>query len=737
MDLTQSHYSNRHWVPISEAAPSCDMCTQDLGVTRVGSIYSISQGHKPERTHARSIPNWRFQVMTYNVLSDQYAEKYAQWLYKDVPSETLTWKYRMPLLVQEILHWAPDVICLQFFLYLLMTYSFCIQEVSHFEDFEDGLKTAGYEGVYVGRPGGRRRDGCATFWKASRLSFLETHSINFKEQDLDENVALLVHLKPVIAAEAHKEPGSSPECRLIVSNTHICFNPSRGEVKLGQVRTLMTEVNRHLSMHAGAVAVVCGDFNMVPKCPIYEYIIQGQVDLRGKSKKTLSGQVKGHGHHTYFQHKEMVSGLQNNSCTVGGGVQLWSHLPCFSTAKSGAQTINSECPAASNPNQFPSHSASAASSSLDSGVEKEDVPTEPSPGIAVTVSVPIEAPTTILLTRNLSIKTGGHHDSAATHHDSAASQSASLDRSDSKSWCFRYLKHALGPEAAAEVHRRLEYPKPEDFNTRTASQVGAPVLTMCEDDCGSAGTRTVGTHSNSRQSSVRHPRPSMSAVIEEGEEPGCQAHGVDLNSDDVSLLNVARGVAEEIAISVGPGQRQEPNMHLQPGQDSICCGDIHSNYHIQQQLQQQNSLAGEPTPYRQRHSSNGCAGIDTDPILAVNPLHLNSSYNDVLGEEPLFSSLHSEFIGTCDYIWYSPHCSGEPLMESEQKTSCTSFLSHETQAVSTILSAMTHLRPVAVLSPPLIELLPYGLPAMSWGSDHVCLVSEFELFHGQEHHEER
>lgn len=32
------------------------------------------------------------------------------------------------------------------------------------------------------------------------------------------------------------------DSRLIVANTHVCFNPSKGEVKLGQVRTLLAKV---------------------------------------------------------------------------------------------------------------------------------------------------------------------------------------------------------------------------------------------------------------------------------------------------------------------------------------------------------------------------------------------------------------------------------------------------------------------------------------------------------------
>lgn len=38
------------------------------------------------------------------------------------------------------------------------------------------------------------------------------------------------------------------------------------------------------------------------------------------------------------------------------------------------------------------------------------------------------------------------------------------------------------------------------------------------------------------------------------------------------------------------------------------------------------------------------------------------------------------------------------------------------------------LRPVAVLAPPSLAALPRGLPAPSWGSDHICLLAEFQIY---------
>ncbi len=109
-------------------------------------------------------------------------------LYRDVPARAMGWPHRQALIVAELLHHAPDVACLQ--------------EVEHFAALQAALEPHGcawlafsrslcaqppgrasraaalvlrmwltrrYEGVWVGR-GGRRRDGCATFWRRGRCA---------------------------------------------------------------------------------------------------------------------------------------------------------------------------------------------------------------------------------------------------------------------------------------------------------------------------------------------------------------------------------------------------------------------------------------------------------------------------------------------------------------------------------------------------------------------------------------
>ncbi|PNG99716.1 Carbon catabolite repressor protein 4 6 [Tetrabaena socialis] len=119
--------------------------------------------------------------MCYNILADAYAHHFAAKLYRDVPRGCLDWSARRSLLIAEIKHWAPDVVCLQ--------------EVQHYHELESEMREAGYEGRFVRRTG-RRRDGCATFWRADRLRACSMQRIEFGPLGLDDNIAILMSLAP-------------------------------------------------------------------------------------------------------------------------------------------------------------------------------------------------------------------------------------------------------------------------------------------------------------------------------------------------------------------------------------------------------------------------------------------------------------------------------------------------------------------------------------------------------------
>ncbi|GFH11977.1 endo/exonuclease/phosphatase domain-containing protein, partial [Haematococcus lacustris] len=152
-----------------------------------------------------------------------------------------------------------------------------------------------YQGAYLPR-GGWRRDGCATFWRREKLQY-----------DLEDNVALLLRLamrssggdpaadpdldhtstpaQPPQLPQLDQPPLQPPQ--LVVANTHVCFDPDKGHVKLGQARTLFTAAHELGQPHS-CLVVVAGDFNTCPASPLYHFMEQGSLDLMTTQLTALS-----------------------------------------------------------------------------------------------------------------------------------------------------------------------------------------------------------------------------------------------------------------------------------------------------------------------------------------------------------------------------------------------------------------------------------------------------------------
>lgn len=104
-----------------------------------------------------------------------------------------------------------------------------------------------------------------------------------RDHDLNDNAAQVSVLRHVHSGSggADTAPGLPPD--IVLGNIHVLFNMKRGDVKLGQVRTLMAAVHdAAVSRHAGlqqnrgegdetrpCVAFVTGDWNATPDSPLY------------------------------------------------------------------------------------------------------------------------------------------------------------------------------------------------------------------------------------------------------------------------------------------------------------------------------------------------------------------------------------------------------------------------------------------------------------------------------------
>lgn len=93
-----------------------------------------------------------------------------------------------------------------------------------------------------------------------------------------------------------------------------------------------------------------------------------------------------------------------------------------------------------------------------------------------------------------------------------------------------------------------------------------------------------------------------------------------------------------------------------------------------------------------RMTDDNVEELKSNVNTAKHPLKLQSAYHSVTGSEPLYTTVHDKYVGTVDYIFYTP----------------------------------SRLKPLHVLLPPPLSTLRDGLPSTEWPSDHVCLVAEFE-----------
>ncbi|GIM12728.1 hypothetical protein Vretimale_15903, partial [Volvox reticuliferus] len=190
-------------------APYCyyqESYFQSSGSTRA----SVSQP-APTRDWSVSDPlqqgtSFTFRFMSWNILAAELAHTHAEELYPHAHHSCLDWPKRLAAVISHVAEQRPDVLCLQ--------------EVDDWPGLRKELAALGYDGVHVQRTGGRG-DGCATLWLRDRLRLNRSpgprsrsatdgfgfgsgsgscgdgvHRIHMADYDLRDNVAILVHLMP-------------------------------------------------------------------------------------------------------------------------------------------------------------------------------------------------------------------------------------------------------------------------------------------------------------------------------------------------------------------------------------------------------------------------------------------------------------------------------------------------------------------------------------------------------------
>lgn len=133
-----------------------------------------------------------------------------------------------------------------------------------------------------------KSDGCATFYRTSRFTLIEKERINLYHdggRDMDRgNVGIVTVL----------QDRTRPDKMLCVTNTHVVFNPKRGDIKLAQCAILMHVTAACVARYGGSdkvAVIVLGDFNSSPRSKIMEFCVTGSLEHYGFDRRYISGQI--------------------------------------------------------------------------------------------------------------------------------------------------------------------------------------------------------------------------------------------------------------------------------------------------------------------------------------------------------------------------------------------------------------------------------------------------------------
>ena len=170
----------------------------------------------------------------------------------------------------------------------------CLQEIDQetFSTLLHHLKPANMDGYFKSRKS--KNDGIATFFKTNKFQCLEVVEIEFDKSHnktwhwLDrDQVAMILVLQDRLAEQI-----------LCISNTHLLFNPKRGDIKLLQLKILFDGIEqiklKYRKNHQNVNLVLAGDFNLCPKSALYNFILDSTFSvsqLKHLDLSQMSGQL--------------------------------------------------------------------------------------------------------------------------------------------------------------------------------------------------------------------------------------------------------------------------------------------------------------------------------------------------------------------------------------------------------------------------------------------------------------
>ncbi|XP_054716964.1 2',5'-phosphodiesterase 12-like [Uloborus diversus] len=236
--------------------------------------FEIRQAYTKELCGPDSI-----RCLSYNILANMYVERKR---FPYATKKACDIYYRKQLLLKELVGYKSDIICLQEATDRVFEY-----------DLLPVLNCSDYQGIFT-RKGGRRYEGVATFFRASKFKILKNYGglLNeiVKQREIFNDLLAKVsgNLKDMSRLLAQGtaiqvillEDIMNPHRRLLVANTHLYSNKDTPEVRLLQAALSACYVEHIIKSEnlSSSGLLFCGDFNSLPDSEAYHFMTSGSFE---------------------------------------------------------------------------------------------------------------------------------------------------------------------------------------------------------------------------------------------------------------------------------------------------------------------------------------------------------------------------------------------------------------------------------------------------------------------------
>ncbi|KAF6144945.1 hypothetical protein GIB67_036884, partial [Kingdonia uniflora] len=212
-------------------------------------------------------------------------------------------------------------------------------------DLEEDLKLQGYSGIGRCEPAmllmdvpsfGEHHD--SSWYMKSTLNSTSLDSVTMLPRFVFGGIPSFANSQnPAGSGSPDLSTSSSNANKVVTCNIHVLYNPKRGDIKLGQVRVLLTRAKAVSKLWNDAPVIICGDFNCTPKSPLYNFISDQQLKFSGLDRDQISGQYSAQINTPKPYWSNPGNGLNrtsipNNSFGAFNGVPDMSHDSCSNVA---------------------------------------------------------------------------------------------------------------------------------------------------------------------------------------------------------------------------------------------------------------------------------------------------------------------------------------------------------------------------------------------------------------------